>query len=144
MMAFSGSSTRKEITAFTLIDTLSRVMTSWGGTSMATVRRLTFTILSTNGIRRRRPGPRPSPPGLKTDRAFFPSRKMTPRSYSRRILTIELKKKSTAAAPPPGADPPRGAGGGLLKQRADTGRHGEGEEPRRRPHGRQDHPPRDP
>ena len=49
--------TRKKITALTLIDTLSRVMTSWGATSMATVRRLTFTILSTKGISRMTPGP---------------------------------------------------------------------------------------
>ena len=33
------------MTALTLIETLSRVITSWGGTSMATVRRLTLTHL---------------------------------------------------------------------------------------------------
>ena len=37
--------TRKKITALTLIETLSRVITSWGGTSMATVRRLTLADL---------------------------------------------------------------------------------------------------
>ena len=45
------------MTALTLTETLSRVITSWGGTSMATVRRLTLTILSMNGISRTRPGP---------------------------------------------------------------------------------------
>ena len=59
--------------------TLSRVMTSCGGTFSVTVRRSTRTIWSTIGIRNRRPGPL---------RAISrPSRKTTPRSYSRRIRT---------------------------------------------------------
>ena len=66
------------MTAFTLTETLSRVITSWGGTSMVIVRRLTFTILSMKGIRRTSPGPEPSPPGLKTALARRPNRKMTP------------------------------------------------------------------
>jgi len=49
----------------TFTETLSRVITSCGGTSIVIVRRLTFTILSMNGIRSTRPGPVPSPPGLK-------------------------------------------------------------------------------
>ena len=75
--------TRKKITALTLSDTLSREMTSCGATSMATVRRLTFTILSTKGISRMTPGRWPL---LGTSR---PRRKTTARSYSRRILTDE-------------------------------------------------------
>ena len=63
MTALAASSTRKKITAFTFTDTLSRVITSCGGTSMVTVRRLTLTILSTNGIRSTRPGPSRRRPG---------------------------------------------------------------------------------
>ena len=59
----AGRCTRKKITALTLIETLSRVMTSCGGTSMATVRRLTFTILSMKGISSTRPGPCRRRPG---------------------------------------------------------------------------------
>ena len=81
-----GSMTRKKITAFTLIETLSRVITSCGGTSMATVRRLTFTILSTNGTSRTRPGPLPSP-GLKIALAPAEPEDRRARSYSRRIFT---------------------------------------------------------
>ena len=76
------------MTALTLIDTLSRVMTSWGATSWVTVRRLTFTILSTNGISRMMPGRWPL---LGTSR---PSRNTTARSYSRRILTDDDRTKS--------------------------------------------------
>src|SRR5438034_4814913 len=75
------------MTALTLTDTLSLVMTSCGGTSMVMVRRLTLTILSTKGISRISPGPVPSPPGLMMARDCLPKRKMTARSYSRRILT---------------------------------------------------------
>src|SRR5471030_1017925 len=39
MIAFCGSTTRKYTTAFTLTETLSRVITSCGGTSSTTVRR---------------------------------------------------------------------------------------------------------
>src|SRR5215813_12700870 len=75
------------MTAFTFTDTLSRVITSWGGTSMVMVRRLTLTILSTKGMRRMRPGPLPSPPGLTMAPACRPKRKITARSYSRRMRT---------------------------------------------------------
>jgi hypothetical protein len=84
------------MTAFTLIETLSRVMTSWGGTSMATVRKLTFTILSMMGTRSTSPGPCPVPPGLKMDRADRPRRKITARSYSRRMRAKEPMMKKTA------------------------------------------------
>jgi hypothetical protein len=55
---------------------------------MATVRRLTFIILSTKGISRMMPGRWPL---LGTSR---PSRNTTARSYSRRILTAELSTNS--------------------------------------------------
>ena len=57
------------------------------GIKVATVRRLTFTILSTTGMSRMIPGP--FAPMRR------PSRKMTPRSYSRRILIADERKKST-------------------------------------------------
>ena len=47
------------MTAFTLTETLSLVITSCGGTSMATVRKLTRTSLSTNGMITTMPGPFP-------------------------------------------------------------------------------------
>jgi len=84
-----GSSTRKYTTAFTLTGTLSRVITSWGGTSRVIVRRSTFTILSTMGMMRNSPGP-----FAPTRR---PRRKMTPRSYSRTTL-IALIRNSTITA----------------------------------------------
>ena len=73
--------------------TLSLVITSCGGTFSVIVRRSIRTIWSMNGISRIRPGP------------FWaisrPSRKMTPRSYSRRILIaaarmIRMKTARTA------------------------------------------------
>src|SRR6266852_4494306 len=93
--ALLASRTRKKITALTLTDTLSRVITSWGGTSMVMVRRLTFTILSMNGISSTRPGPEPSPPGLMMALARRPKRKITPRSYSRRMRTDEARTNIT-------------------------------------------------
>ena len=86
------------MTAFTFTETLSRVITSWGGTSMVMVRRLTFTILSTKGMRRIRPGPDPSPPGLMTALARRPKRKITARSYSRRIFTEEAITKTATTS----------------------------------------------
>src|SRR4051794_28318878 len=68
------------MTAFTLAGTLSRVMTSWGGTSIVTVLRSILTILSMIGRRTKSPGPL-GPPWTR------PRRKMTPRSYSLTILT---------------------------------------------------------
>src|SRR3954447_7210090 len=62
-------------------------MTSCGGTFSVTVRRSTFTILSTTGMSRKRPGPF----GGDLRR---PSRKITPRSYSRATLTDAVSRNS--------------------------------------------------
>ena len=67
--------------------TLSRVITSCGGTFSVTVRRSTLTIRSMSGISTISPGPFCA--------ISRPSRKMTPRSYSRRIL-IEAASKISA------------------------------------------------
>ncbi len=67
------------MTAFTFTVTLSRVMHSWLGTSIVTVRRSIFTIRSTIGRITNSPGPR-----APTSR---PRRKITPRSYSETIFT---------------------------------------------------------
>ena len=56
-IAFFGSTIRKYATAFTRTGTLSFVITSCGGMLSVIVRRSTFTIRSTTGIRRKRPGP---------------------------------------------------------------------------------------
>ena len=48
---------RKYATALTRTGTLSFVITSCGGTFSVTVRRSTFTMRSTIGIRRKMPGP---------------------------------------------------------------------------------------
>jgi len=53
------------------------VITSWGGTSVVMVRRLTLTILSMKGISSTNHGPEPSPPGLTTAFARRPNRKIT-------------------------------------------------------------------
>ena len=55
--AATGSMTRKYTTASTVAGTLSRVMTSCLATSMVTTRRSIFTMRSTIGIRKMRPGP---------------------------------------------------------------------------------------
>src|ERR671910_469829 len=75
------------MTALTLAGTLSRVMTSWGGTSMVTVLRSILIILSTIGRRMKSPGPLGPP-------CTLPSLKITPRSYS---LTILMALSMTAA-----------------------------------------------
>jgi len=59
---------------------------SCGGTSMVCVRKLTLTMRSIMGIRKKIPGPR-APTNL-------PKRKTTPRSYSRSTL-MELAIKNT-------------------------------------------------
>ena len=83
------------MTAFTLIETLSRVITSWGGTSVATVRRLIrWRILSMSGTSRTSPGPLPSPPGLRMALVRRPSRKMITRSYSGTMRMNEPRKNS--------------------------------------------------
>src|SRR5687768_9885652 len=87
-MARRGSITRKYSTAFTFTDTLSRVMTSCGGTSKTTVRRLTLIIRSIGANTRITPGPL----GCGSS---FPSRKTTPRSYSARIFTELITYNTT-------------------------------------------------
>src|SRR5215470_5033070 len=95
-MARRGSTTRKYSTALTFTETLSRVITSCGGTSMVTVRRSTRSMRSTSGMRYTIPGPR-----APTKR---PSRKTTPRSNSLRTLrplnTITIATASTVDSGP--------------------------------------------
>jgi hypothetical protein len=66
------------------MEILSRVMTSWGGMSNVTVLRLILNSLSIPGMMKINPGPF-APMSL-------PRRKMTPRSYSLRILMAEAAK----------------------------------------------------
>jgi hypothetical protein len=70
---------------------LSFVITSCGGTFSVIVRRSTLTIRSMIGISRKSPGPF----GSGSSR---PSRKITPRSYSRATLIAELRKSRTMTA----------------------------------------------
>src|SRR4028118_2233876 len=79
------------MTAFTRAGTLSRVMTSWGGTSIVTVLRSILTILSTNGTRMNSPGPLAPP-------CTLPSLKITPRSYSLTILMALMMTDPTNIA----------------------------------------------
>ena len=67
-----GSTTRKYSTALTFTDTLSRVITSWVGTSSTTMRRSTRTICWMPGMRITRPGPLtlPEAPELEHDAAL--------------------------------------------------------------------------
>src|SRR5436309_13629531 len=76
--------TRRKTTAFTFSVTLSRVMMSCGGTSNASCRSEMRTILSIGAKTRKMPGHLAS-------LSRRPGRKMTPRSYSGRIL-IELSR----------------------------------------------------
>src|SRR5690242_5030699 len=62
-------------------------MTSCGGMFKVIVRRSTFTIRSTTGISRKRPGPF----GSGSSR---PRRKMIPRSYSRATLIAETRNRT--------------------------------------------------
>src|SRR6186997_1020383 len=82
---------RKYATAFTRTGTLSFVITSCGGTFRVTVRRSTRTILSMIGMSRKMPGP------LGGD-FRRPSRKITPRSYSRATRTDAERKMSSRIA----------------------------------------------
>src|SRR5215210_3154165 len=89
------------MTAVTLAGTLSRVMISWGGTSMVTVLRSILTILSTTGRRMKSPGPFGPPWTL-------PILNITPRSYSLTTLmalsmtaTINIATITTRIAPIP-------------------------------------------
>src|SRR5215213_7629066 len=76
------------MTALTRAGTLSRVITSCGGTSMVTVLRSILTILSTKGSSRKSPGPL-GPPWTR------PSLKITPRSYSFTTFTALYKNEAT-------------------------------------------------
>src|SRR4051812_4453152 len=87
-IASCGATMRKYATAFTRTGTLSLVITSCGGMFSVIVRRSTFTIRSTIGISRNRPGPF----GSASSR---PSRKTIPRSYSRATLIAETRKRIT-------------------------------------------------
>ena len=100
-----GSTTRKYITASTVAGTLSLVMISCLGTSIVTTRKSIFTILSTIGIRKISPGPF-APCNL-------PSRKITPRSYSRkmRMACGRIKIARMTMTMPNGAEAPNEAPG---------------------------------
>src|SRR5215207_9629064 len=66
-------------------------MTSWGGTSMVTVRRSTLIILSRMGTRKKSPGPLAP--------LILPREKMTPRSYSLTMGTaLPIRNSSTTTA----------------------------------------------
>src|SRR5215208_1711594 len=79
------------MTAVTRAGTLSRVMISWGGTSIVTVLRSILTILSTTGRRTKSPGPLGPPWTL-------PSLKITPRSYSLTTLMALSTTETTNSA----------------------------------------------
>src|SRR5215210_683727 len=89
------------MTAVTRAGTLSRVIISWGGTSIVTVLRSILTILSTTGRRMKSPGPLGPP-------CTLPILKITPRSYSLTILmalstteTTNIATTTTTMAPIP-------------------------------------------
>src|SRR5215218_1380610 len=89
------------MTAVTRAGTFSRVMISWGGTSMVTVLRSILTILSTTGRRMKSPGPFGPPWTL-------PILNITPRSYSLTTLmalsmtaTMNIATITTRIAPIP-------------------------------------------
>src|SRR5215212_8060860 len=79
------------MTAVTRAGTLSRVIISWGGTSMVTVLRSILTILSTTGRRMKSPGPL-GPPWTR------PILKITPLSYSLTILMALSTTETTTIA----------------------------------------------
>src|SRR5207248_1105510 len=80
-------------TAFTFTETLSREMTSCGGTSNTRVLRSTRTICWIGGTTKIKPGPF-TPPKR-------PRKKTTPRSYSRRILIDEMARSTSRTTMPP-------------------------------------------
>src|SRR5215208_4742265 len=89
------------MTAVTRAGTLSRVIISWGGTSMVTVLRSILTILSIRGRRMKSPGPL-GPPWTR------PILNITPRSYSFTTLmalsmtaTMNIATITTRIAPIP-------------------------------------------
>src|SRR5215210_2021947 len=79
------------MTAVTRAGTLSRVIISWGGTSIVTVLRSILTILSTTGRRTKSPGPLGPPWTL-------PILKITPRSYSLTTLMALSTTETTTNA----------------------------------------------
>src|SRR5215210_1106542 len=79
------------MTAVTRAGTLSRVIISWGGTSIVTVLRSILTILSTTGRRTKSPGPLGPP-------CTLPSLKITPRSYSLTTLMALSTTEATNSA----------------------------------------------
>src|SRR5215211_6267034 len=79
------------MTAVTRAGTLSRVIISWGGTSIVTVLRSILTILSTIGRRTKSPGPLGPP-------CTLPSLKITPRSYSLTTLMALSTTETTNSA----------------------------------------------
>src|ERR687889_1692854 len=79
------------MTAVTRAGTLSRVIISWGGTSIVTVLRSILTILSTTGRRTKSPGPLGPP-------CTLPRRKITPRSYSLTTLMALSMTEATNSA----------------------------------------------
>src|SRR5579864_185726 len=85
------------MTALTFTETLSREMTSWGGTSMTTVRRSTLTICCAAGKTRKMPGPLTA--------VKRPKVKITPRSYSFNTLkalnSINAAMTTTTIMPMP-------------------------------------------
>ncbi|MCY1212827.1 hypothetical protein D9M72_245760 [compost metagenome] len=97
MMARSGSTTRKYTTALTFTETLSREITSCGGTSITTVRRSTLTICCTAGISSTRPGP--------LTRQKRPSMNTTPRSYSRSTRNEVITSSASRKITPPKLNP---------------------------------------
>src|SRR6266571_2501148 len=101
--AFCGSTTRKYTTAFTFTETLSRVITSCGGTSCTTVRSDTRTMRSIGKNTRAIPGPFAAS-------SSRPRRNTTALSYSFRILMLEISqiatKTITNSIPAPAPDGP--------------------------------------
>src|SRR5918912_4503130 len=79
--------------ALTFTETLSREITSCGGTSNTRVLRSTRTICWIGGTTKIRPGP--------FTLSKRPRKKTTARSYSRRILIDEMARSATSTRKPP-------------------------------------------
>src|SRR4051812_34714490 len=93
MIASSGSTTRKYTTAFTFTETLSREITSCGGTSNTRVLKSTRTICWIGGTTKISPGP--------FTLSKRPRKNTTPRSYSRRILIDAIASSTSRTTAPP-------------------------------------------
>jgi hypothetical protein len=89
----SGSTTRKYTTALTRTDTLSREITSCGGTSITVMRRSTRNMRWISGTSSTRPGPL-----VPVNR---PSVSTTPRSYSGNTLTEENSRNAASTTSTP-------------------------------------------